>query len=120
MFGFGKKKQSDPATFMRDVLLELEKDGFQPLWLEELLPDPSHMKVGRVFSLLHRQGLSAKGAALTIELATQFFNQNEKQAEEAGWPLEHTDSVPDGYSRREAYFLEHIADAVMAVKQREK
>lgn len=109
---FGRE---DAGSYMQSVCALLVAHGFNPLWLEELLPgDP--IKITRLFLMLHNRGFSHAEAAKIFELATHFYNENAERAKAKGWPLEHEPSDP-AYSRSEAYFIEHVAHAAVAVKK---
>jgi len=122
MFSFFKRKRSklEPEIYMEETKTALMTDGFDPKWLNELLPHPEDVKVGRFFTMLQKRGLEPNEAAKAIGLGTHYYNQKKGEAGEADWPLQYTDKVPKDYSRQECYYLEQMVDAATAVIKKRK
>ena len=105
---------------MAESKVALLSDGFDPKWLDELLPHPEDIKVERFFTMLQKRGLEPAEAAKAIEIGTHFYNQKKADAGDADWPLQYTDKVPNDYSRQECYYLEQMVDSAAAVIKKRK
>ncbi len=122
MLRFFKHKRSnlEPETYMEETKAALMTDGFDPKWLNELLPHPEDIKVERFFTMLQERGLEPVEAAKAIGLGTHFYNQKKAEAGESDWPLQYTDEVPPEYSRQECFYLEQMVDSAKAVIKKRK
>ena len=122
MLRFFKRKKSklEPEAYMEETKAALLTDGFEPKWLDELLPHPEDIKMERFFTMLQERGLEPVEAAKAIELGTHFYNQKKVDAGESDWPLQYTDEIPPEYSRQECYFLEQMVDSAKAVIKKRK
>lgn len=115
-----KKSKLEPEAYMEETKAALMTDGFDPKWLDEILPHQDNIKVERFFDMLQKRGLEPVEAAKAIGLGTHFYNQKKVDAGEADWPLQYTDKVPPEYSRQECYFLEQMVDSAKAVIKKRK
>ena len=123
MFSIFKRKRSklEPAAYMEETKTALKDEGFDPEWLNDLLPHSEDVKVERFFTMLQKRGLEPGEAAKAIGLGTHFYNQKKDGAEKSDWPLQYTDKVPKDYSRQECYYLEQMVDsATTVIKKRKK
>ena len=122
MLRFLKRKRSklEPDAYMEETKAALIADGFDPKWLDELLPDREDIKVERFFTMLQKRGLEPVEAAKAIELGTHFYNQKKADAGESDWLLQYTDKVPPEYSRQECFYLEQMVDSAKAVIKKRK
>ena len=122
MLRFFKRKISklEPEAYKEETKAALMTDGFDPKWLDELLPDREDIKVERFFTMLQKRGLEPVEAAKAIGLGTHFYNQKKAEAGESDWPLQYTDKVPPEYSRQECFYLEQMVDSAKAVIKKRK
>ena len=122
MFSFfkSKKEKLDPDVYRETIITQLKEDGFDPKWLDDLMPDEAGLKVDRVFKMLHHFKLDPRQATKAIEVATHFYNKTKEEAEADGWPLRHTDKVPAEYTRQECYLLEQLTDAITVILKKKK
>jgi len=121
MLGLSKRKKIDmnPMDYRKAVIRILKEDGFNPVWLNSLLPGGT-VKVDRLYSMLQAKELDPPEAAKAIEVGTHFFNEKKEKSEESDWPLKYTDKIPDEYSRKECYYLEQITEAVTRIVKKRK
>ena len=122
MLGFFKRKKNklEPGAYMKETKTALISDGFDPKWLNKLLPHPKNLKIERFFDMLQKRGLEPQEAAKAIGLGTHFYNQKKGESGEADWPLQYTDEVPPEYSRQECFYLEQMVDSAKAVIKKRK
>lgn len=122
MLSFFKRKGSklEPDAYKKETKTALKGDGFDPKWLNELLPHPEGVKLERFFTMLQKRGLEPKEAAKAIGLGTHFYNQKKADAAESDWPLQYTDEVPPEYSRQECFYLEQMVDSAKAIIKKRK
>lgn len=121
MFGFlkGKSKKMVLHDYREAVNNILEKDGFDPLWLNSLLPD-NPVKLDRLYHMLQTKGLEPEKGAKAIEVGTHLFNRKKEEAAGEDWPLKYTDKVPSEYRREECFFLEQVTEAVTTILGKNK
>jgi len=97
----------------------LKEDGFNPIWLNSLLPENA-AKLDRLYGMLQAKELEPSEAAKAIEVGTHFFNEHKDDAGKADWPLKYTDKIPDEYSKKECFYLEQVTEAVTKIIKKRK
>jgi hypothetical protein len=122
MLSFFKRKKNklEPVAYMEETKTALLTDGFDPKWLDEILPHPENIKLERFFDMLQKRGLEPVEAAKAIGLGTHFYNKKKAKAAESDWPLQYTDKVPPEYSRQECFYLEQMVESAKAVIKKRK
>lgn len=108
--------QGDSAdTYIRKVATSLVRQGVTPNDLDEIQSQRTFERTSRIFTMLREQKLSPEEAAQAIKLAVNLFIKTRHMAETRGWPLK-SEELASAVPRKEAYFLELLAEAASSVQ----